>query len=220
MQRCALPCDFDTVYCYSLGMVAATLLQQGCTGVMSSVTKLDAPVSEWECAGVPLTAFFNVERRHGKDKPVIKKALVELHSLPFRTFLGARAGWALGDAYRNPGPIQLHGGSDRVELCHTLTLEYAEQAEAARSGGAPPAHSEVPAARQGEAALEAYVGLLEGMLGGGGGGSAPAPSAHDLHRVLAWRLAHKVTDALHARALGSIGVAPEKYKAWEDALRA
>jgi diphosphate--fructose-6-phosphate 1-phosphotransferase len=209
--RCALPCDFDTVYCYALGMVAATLLQHGCTGVMSSVTKLDRPVREWECAGVPLTAFFNVERRHGKDKPVIKKALVELHELPFRTFMAARGGWATADAYRNPGPIQLHESGDRVDLCHTLALEYEERAG---GGGGAPAAAPAPAAKTGEAALEAYVGLLEGMLEGGA-----APSAHDLHRLLSWRLAHKVTDALHVKALGSVNVTPAKFQEWEAALR-
>ncbi len=211
--RCALPCDFDTVYCYALGMVAATLLHHGCTGLMSSVTKLGAPVSEWECAGVPLTAFFNVERRHGKDKPVIKKALVELHELPFRTFLAARGGWALTDAYRNPGPTQLHESGDRVELCHTLALEYEERAAGGGGGGGAPALTPAPAARQGEAALESYVGLLEGMLGDGA-----APSAHDLQRLLSWRLAHKVTDALHARALESIRVPLSTFKVWEAVL--
>ena len=96
-----------------------------------------------------------------------------------------------------------------VELCHTLALEYSE-----RAGGGGGVQAEVPAARQGEAALEAYQGLLEGMLGDGG-----APSAHDLHRLHAWRLAHKLTDALHVRALGSIGVEESKYKAWEEAMR-
>jgi pyrophosphate--fructose-6-phosphate 1-phosphotransferase len=208
--RCALPCDFDTVYCYALGMVAATLLQHGCTGLMSSVTKLDAPVSEWECAGVPLTAFFNIERRHGKDKPVIKKALVELHELPFRTFMTLRAGWALADAYRNPGPVQLHESGDTVELCHTLALEYEERA----CGGAAAPHVPVPPTKQGEGALEAYKGLLEGLLGDGS-----APSAHDLHRLLLFRLAHKVTDALHARALESVNVPLAKFAAWEAALQ-
>lgn len=124
--RCGLPSNFDTAYCYALGGVAATLIAAGCTGLMSSVTNLDAPVSQWVCAGVPLTAFFNIERRHGKDKPVIKKALVELESAPFKTFAAKRAAWATADAYRNPGPVQLNG-SDDVELCETLKLEIAER---------------------------------------------------------------------------------------------
>ena len=107
-------------------MTAATLLGHGCTGLMASVTNLGAPIADWKCAGVPLTAFFNIERRHGKDKPVIKKALVELDSLPFKTFAKHRAAWAAADAYRNPGPIQLTP-SPTVELCFTLALEYEER---------------------------------------------------------------------------------------------
>lgn len=124
--RCGLPSNFDTSYCYALGAVAATLLSHGQTGLMSSVTNLDKPIEEWVCAGVPLTAFFNIERRHGKEKPVIKKALVELDSLPFKTFAQKRAAWSVEDAYRHPGPIQLTGTSD-VELCFTLALEIAER---------------------------------------------------------------------------------------------
>jgi pyrophosphate--fructose-6-phosphate 1-phosphotransferase len=93
---------------------------------MASVTNLNAPIGEWKCAGVPLTAFFNIERRHGKDKPVIKKALVELDSLPFKTFAKHRDDWAINDKYRNPGPIQLTA-SPNVELCFTLSLEYEER---------------------------------------------------------------------------------------------
>ena len=124
--RCGLPSNFDTAYCYALGSVAAALLAHGCTGLMASVTNLSAPIAEWKCAGVPLTAFFNIERRHGKDKPVIKKALVELGSLPYKTLVKHRAAWAAGDAYRNPGPIQL-SSAPTVELCFTLALEYEER---------------------------------------------------------------------------------------------
>ena len=65
---------------------------------MCCVNELYKPVEEWACSGVPLTAFFNVERRHGKDKPVIKKALVELDSLPYKTFAAHRGVWGLKDA--------------------------------------------------------------------------------------------------------------------------
>ena len=48
----------------------------------------------------------NIERRAGKDKAVIKKALVELGSKPFVTLVSKRRQWALGDNYRCPGPLQ------------------------------------------------------------------------------------------------------------------
>ena len=42
------------------------------------VGNLAAPVEEWTVGGTALTSLMDVERRHGKFKPVIKKAIVEL----------------------------------------------------------------------------------------------------------------------------------------------
>jgi pyrophosphate--fructose-6-phosphate 1-phosphotransferase len=55
--------------------------------------------------------MMNMERRHGKDKPVIKKALTELDGAPFKTYAEHRDVWALEDAYTYPGPIQYFGPS-------------------------------------------------------------------------------------------------------------
>ncbi|CAH9125520.1 unnamed protein product [Cuscuta epithymum] len=76
--RCGLPSNFDATYCYALGYGAGALLQSGKTGLISSVGNLAASVSDWTVGGTPLTALMDVERRHGKFKPVIKKAMVEL----------------------------------------------------------------------------------------------------------------------------------------------
>jgi hypothetical protein len=92
-------------------------------GLISSVTNLSAPVSEWVCGGVPITMMCHMERRHGHMKPVIKKALVELDDLPFKTFSSQRDEWAKYDLYRSPGPIQFFTDSQSVELSVTLTLE-------------------------------------------------------------------------------------------------
>ena len=46
---------------------------------MSCVKNLGDPdPSKWIAAGCPLPAMMGIERRHGKDKPVITKALVKL----------------------------------------------------------------------------------------------------------------------------------------------
>ena len=37
-----------------------------------------APAAEWIAGGVPITMMMNIERRNGANKPVIRKALVEL----------------------------------------------------------------------------------------------------------------------------------------------
>jgi len=119
--RCALPSLFDANYCYALGYNAAALLACGETGMMSSVRNLDAPIEAWECGGVPTTMMMNIERRHGKDKPVIKKALVEMDQRPFQLFAANRGKWRMHDNFRMPGPIQFEGpGADEV----TFTLHY------------------------------------------------------------------------------------------------
>ncbi|KAK4797916.1 hypothetical protein SAY86_030242 [Trapa natans] len=120
--RCGLPSNFDASYCYALGYGAGALLHEGKTGLISSVGNLAAPVSEWTVGGTALTALMDVERRHGKFKPVIKKAMVELDGAPFKKFASMRNEWALENHYVSPGPVQFVGqSSDAVN--HTLLLE-------------------------------------------------------------------------------------------------
>ena len=82
--RCAFPSNFDADYCYSLGYNAFMLIQYGYNGYLSKVSNLSAPASEWVAGGMPITKMMNIERRHGEDKPVIRKALVELDGAPFK----------------------------------------------------------------------------------------------------------------------------------------
>ena len=46
--------------------------------------------------------MMNIERRHGEDKPVIKKALVELEGKPFKFFEAHREEWAVETCYVYP----------------------------------------------------------------------------------------------------------------------
>ncbi|OIV96093.1 hypothetical protein TanjilG_27197 [Lupinus angustifolius] len=125
--RCGLPTNFDATYCYALGYGAGALLHSGKTGLISSVANLSAPVEEWVVGGTALTSLMDVERRHGKFKPVIKKAMVELEGAPFKKFASLRDEWALKNSYISPGPIQFSGpGSDAIS--HTLRLELEAEA--------------------------------------------------------------------------------------------
>ncbi|XP_042469041.1 pyrophosphate--fructose 6-phosphate 1-phosphotransferase subunit beta-like [Zingiber officinale] len=125
--RCGLPTNFDANYCYALGYAAGALLHSGKTGLISSVGNLNAPVDEWTVGGTALTSLMDVERRHGKFKPVIKKAMVELDGAPFGKFAALRDEWAIKNRYISPGPIQFIGpGSNDVN--HTLLLELGAQA--------------------------------------------------------------------------------------------
>ncbi|KAL8156858.1 hypothetical protein AgCh_001816 [Apium graveolens] len=101
--RCGLPSNFDATYCYALGYGAGALLHSGKTGLISSVGNLAAPVEEWTVGGTALTSLMDVERRHGKFKPVIKKAMVELDGAPFKKFASLREEWAQTNCYISPG---------------------------------------------------------------------------------------------------------------------
>ena len=124
--RCAFPSNFDADYCYSLGYNAAMLIQYGYTGYLSKVSNLSKPAEEWVAGGMPITKMMNIERRHGADKPVIRKALVELDGAPFRFFAEHRAEWAVETCYLYPGAIQYFGPSEVCDLTtRTLVLEKA-----------------------------------------------------------------------------------------------
>ncbi|XP_078443171.1 pyrophosphate--fructose 6-phosphate 1-phosphotransferase subunit beta-like [Wolffia australiana] len=125
--RCGLPTNFDATYCYALGFAAGVLLQAGKTGLISSVANLAAPVEEWTVGGTALTSLMDVERRHGKFKPVIKKAMVELDGAPYKKYSAARDDWALNNRYVSPGPIQFLG-STSYAANHTLLLELGASA--------------------------------------------------------------------------------------------
>ncbi len=122
--RCGYPSNFDANYCYALGHVAALLIGSGKTGYISALQKLSDSPDKWLPLGIPLVSLIHIEERKGKKKPVIQKALVDLHGEPFRFFARHRTAWATDDLYRNPGPIQFEGPaflSDATTL--TLKLE-------------------------------------------------------------------------------------------------
>ncbi len=122
--RCAFPSNFDADYCYSLGYNAFLLIANGCTGYLSSIKNLSAPAEEWTAGGMPITKMMNIERRHGEDKPVIKKALVELDGKPFTYFASRRDEWSKKTCYTYPGAIQYYGPSSVCDqTTKTLQLE-------------------------------------------------------------------------------------------------
>ena len=120
--RCATPSNFDADYCYALGASAAQLIANGKTGYMAIVKNTTANTNEWKAGGVPITMMMNMERRNGKMKPVIRKALVELDGNPYKTFAAMRDTWAKETCYVYPGPIQYWGPA---EVCDTTTITLA-----------------------------------------------------------------------------------------------
>ena len=122
--RCAPPSNFDADYTYSVGYGGVALIQARATGYMSCVQNLTEDVKDWIAGGIPITMLLNMEQRHGTQKPVIQKALVDLEGSPFAFLVENRDTWALEDSYLYPGPIQYFGPS---EVCNqtnrTLALE-------------------------------------------------------------------------------------------------
>lgn len=120
--RCAAPSNYDADYCYALGISASELISNGKTGYMAIVKNTTAPAEEWIAGGVPITMMFNMERRNGEMKPVIRKALVELNGKPFKEFASHREEWRRNTCFVYPGPIQYFGPT---EVCDqpTMTLK-------------------------------------------------------------------------------------------------
>ena len=124
--RCGAPSNFDATYCYALGYNAAVLALNGVSGYLSSIKNLTKSAAQWVAGGVPLTSMMNVERRKGKEKPVIQKALVKLDGAPFRALEKVRESLVLEDGYVYPGPIQYFGPSSVTDLT-TKTLQLESQ---------------------------------------------------------------------------------------------
>lgn len=122
--RCAAPSNFDADYCYGLGYAASVLALNKMNGYMSSIRNLTKGVDKWIAGGLPITMMMNMERRAGADKPVIKKALVELNGKPFKYFAARRAEWAKTESYTYPGPIQYWGPKEVADITtFTIKLE-------------------------------------------------------------------------------------------------
>lgn len=104
--RCGAPTLFDAAYTLNLGLTAGSLILDGRTGYIASITDFD---KGGKVLALPLTGLLNIERRHGKNEMVIKKGLVETGSPAFQYFADRRAVWAEKDLFTSPGPRQLWG---------------------------------------------------------------------------------------------------------------
>lgn len=124
--RAGYPSHFDCNYCYSLGHVAALLINAKATGYICAVQHLTEPVEDWTIGGVPLVAMIHEEVRKGKKVPVIEKALVDLSGHVFAALKERRASWLTEDFYRFPGPIQFWGPPEITDAT-TLTLDYEKE---------------------------------------------------------------------------------------------
>lgn len=119
--RSGLPSNFDAHYCYALGHVAALLVDATHTGYICCVQNLSAPANDWQIGARAISSMMTLEKRHGQEKLVIRKALVNLQGKPFSSFKSMCEAWKLEDDYRCPGPIQFYGPKELTEAI-TMTL--------------------------------------------------------------------------------------------------
>ncbi len=113
--RCAAPTNFDADYAYALGRTAVALITQRVSGYMAVVQNLAKERDQWQASGIPIVSMMHLEPRNGKEKPVLRKALVDLYSAAFAEFVRARPEWAKRDCFRFTGPIQYFGPPSLTE---------------------------------------------------------------------------------------------------------
>lgn len=116
--RCGAATVFDSSYTYNLGATAGSLILDGRTGYMASLTDLDKGARP---LGIPIASLLDIEIRKGKPAQVIEKALVKLDSPAFAYFESRRKLWAEKDLSNSPGPIQFWGPTS-MQMPKTVAL--------------------------------------------------------------------------------------------------
>ena len=120
--RCGASTIFDSSYTYNLGATAGSLILDGRTGYMASLTDLATGARP---LGIPIASMLDIEIRKGKPSKVIEKALVKLDSPAFVYFASRRKQWAENDLSNSPGPVQLWGPTSRhMPKTVALNREY------------------------------------------------------------------------------------------------
>lgn len=104
--RCGASTLFDSTYTFNLGVTAGSLILDGHTGYMASLTDLDKGAKP---LGIPIASLLDIEVRKGKPAKVIEKALVKLDSPAFVYLKSRRKQWAEHDLSSSPGPVQIWG---------------------------------------------------------------------------------------------------------------
>ncbi len=118
--RSPYPSNFDANYGYSLGLTAAILALNKCTGYMAYVKNLAMQPEYWEPGGLPITMLMHMKG----ERPSIKQHFVEVDGPVMKAFVKQREAWKYEDAYEFPGPMQFEG-TTADNITETLSLETA-----------------------------------------------------------------------------------------------
>jgi pyrophosphate--fructose-6-phosphate 1-phosphotransferase len=117
--RSGKPTLFDAAFAFVLGLTAGSLVLEGKTGYMASVTDFD---KGGRVLALPLVGLITREMRKGKEEHVIEKSLVTTDSPAFLVFAENRERWAKEDLFSSPGPIQ-HWGPTSRQLPISVALD-------------------------------------------------------------------------------------------------
>lgn len=114
--RCCYPSYFDLIYCYHLGIGAVLAAKEDLSGYIIAISNLSHHPKDYVFKAIPLISMMHLEIRKGKNKPVIKKAYVDLKQTRFLQFAEQREKWKIQDCYQFSGPRQYHGDFSEIYL--------------------------------------------------------------------------------------------------------
>lgn len=122
--RCSMPTNFDSDYCYALGMNATNLINCNYTGVMSLINNLKESPEKWIPGCISLPSLMHIEERNLKAIPCIAKSLVDLEGPMFKQFEKIRERIAFNNYYTSPGPINMTGSTnEELKVDHPFLVE-------------------------------------------------------------------------------------------------
>ncbi len=107
--RSCYPSYFDAIYTYHLGMGAMALVKESLSGYMVSIKNLENSPDKWHLEAIPTVSMIHLEKRKGVNKPVIKKAYVDLSLARYSQFHTIKESLKTSDHYQFCGPLQYFG---------------------------------------------------------------------------------------------------------------
>ena len=100
--RSSLPSNFDCDLGFALGLAAGSLVREGKTGLLATMTNLAAETSEWVASAVPLVSLLSISRS-------ISTCWIEIQQTSVPSFHQDHLPPPSMRRFVNPGPLQFSG---------------------------------------------------------------------------------------------------------------
>lgn len=119
-------------YRFSLGYLAAVLIDGGKSGYLATLSNLHLPVEQWTAEAIPLTSLIDIKPvqhlRSSQQPPsnenfdlhfrlTIPALRCSLESEAYQLIQANKLSWMFSDCFSNPGPVQFHDGNKMERLC-------------------------------------------------------------------------------------------------------